>query len=228
MLFSLRQSDDLKSVCECTLILLQKSVDLVNNSMTLIFEERQYWRKVLDADPFEKLQVSLLHAGPMGFMSSMRKLIFTAKIQYKDATIDLKLAILRETFNKLASILGALYQSGSVLKKISTDIENMAFTVIDIVDDNSSQDASFPSRTGAGVASKDRAFATFIHRSRERLRWALQNLLHVYENLEDFSDVTCRSEGERGGGSLALAQLSLTELQSLATSKFAVLEVWSV
>lgn len=225
MLFSLRQSDDLRNVCEGTFYLLQKSIDLVNHAMTLIFEERQYWRHVLDADPFEKIQVSLLHAGPMGFISSLRKLIFTAQFYSKESTIDLKLAILRETFNKLASILGTLYQSGSVLKKISSDIENMAFTVIDFVDDNSSQDESDrDSITNSGVATKDRAFSTFVNRSRRRIMWALQNLVGAYENLEDFSDISSLDR-ESIRESQPLSRLSPADLLVHASTKFSLLEV---
>jgi hypothetical protein len=192
--------------------------------MTLIFEERQYWRHVLDADPFEKIQVSFLHAGPMGFVSSMRRLIFNAQIYNKESTIDLKLAILRETFNKLASILGSLYQSGSMLKKISTDIENMAFTVIDIVDEHSSRDSSSAS-SSRGIANKDQAFSTFVQRSKERIMWALKNLICVFENLEDFSDVSSSFQDESSRRADSSAPLSSPDLLARASGKFATLQV---
>lgn len=234
MLFSLRQNEDLKNLCHGTIMLLQKSVDLVYKSMTLIFEERQYWRHILDADPFEKIKVSFLHSGPMGFVSSMRKLLFNAQIYNKESTIDLKLAILRETFNKLASILGSLYRSGSVLKNISTDIENMAFTVIDIVDDSSSRDTASNSSSSSsslsrsismGVASKDQVFYTFIERSKVRLMWSLKNLISVFENLEDFSDVSSSFEEDSSRRGDAIAHLSAIDLLAFATEKFSVLEV---
>jgi hypothetical protein len=224
MLFSLRQSENLRSTCEGTLSLLQKSADLVFKSMTIIFEERQYWRRVLDADPFEKIQVSFLHGGPMGFVSSMRKLIFNAQIHNKESTIDLKLAILRETFNKLASILGSLYQSGSMLKKISTDIEDMAFTVIDVVDENASRDTSSSTAKSVGVANKDLAFFTFIQKSKERIRRALNNLISALESLEDFSDVTASFDDEESERALFPSHVGLPDLLSHANKKFTVLE----
>ena len=227
MLFSLRQSDGLQSICHGTITLLQKSVDLVHKSMTLIFEERQYWRHILDADPFEKIQVSFLHDGPMGFVSSVRKLLFNAQIYNKESAIDLKLAILRETFNKLASILGCLYQSGSVLKKISTDIENMAFTVIDVVDDISSRDTSSTSsrHSSLGVVNKDQKFYTFVERSKARMMWALRNLVSVFENLEDFSDVSSCLEEDSSRRVGSSSHLSAIDLLAHATEKFSVLEV---
>lgn len=225
MLFSLRQCGDLRNVCQGTLELLQKSTDLIYKSMTIILEERQYWRQVMDADPFHKMQVSFFHTGPMGFVSSMRRLLFNAQIYSKESAIDLKLAILRETFNKLASILGSLYRSGSLLKEISSDIENMAFTVIDVVDDVSSRNDVTSSTEG--IAAKDQAYASFVQTSEKRLRWALTNLIKVHENLEDFLDVSSSfddCESLQGGDSVRL-HLNSVDLLSHATGRFDVIEV---
>ena len=226
MLFSLRQSDGLRDVCSGTLQLLQKSVNLVIKSMTIIFEERRYWRYVLDAGPLEKVKISFLHAGPMGFVSSIRRLLFQAKLYNNESSIDLKLAILRETFNKLASILGSLYQCGRVLKEISSDIEDMAFTVIDVVDENSSTSDSSTHASNVGIVNKDLIFVTFIEKSKERLWWALKNIVEAYESLDKFSDVSLSSDDESVHDNNGAIQSNLPEMLAYATARFTRIEVF--
>ena len=112
----------------------------------------------------------------------------------------------------------------SQAKNNSTTL-SLSDRIIDFVDDNSSQDESDrDSITNSGVATKDRAFSTFVNRSRRRIMWALQNLVGAYENLEDFSDISSLDR-ESIRESQPLSRLSPADLLVHASTKFSLLEV---
>ena len=120
--FSLREDPKLADVLVRTVHLLQQSVNLVNKEMVVIYNEIKYWRELSEASPFKKVYTKLLKQGPLHFLITARNLFENEKtFEVEDGLIDLKLSILRDTFNGLAAILGSLNNCGADIRHIMDD-----------------------------------------------------------------------------------------------------------
>ena len=124
--FHLREDPQLADICIGTLHLLQRGVDLVNQEMLVIFNEIKYWREASEASPLGKVYTKLLKQGPLHFLTTARSLFENEKtFEIEDGLIDLRISILLETFNRLATLLGNLHECGSDIRRICRDYNKL-------------------------------------------------------------------------------------------------------
>jgi hypothetical protein len=132
IIFKLRHDKILAALCEDTLELLQKCVDLINREMMVIYNEIAYWRTVSEATMAEKKLINLFHHGPLHFLSTIRKYLCETLTEDEDSLVDLRLSILRDAFTVLAELLGNLHDSGSEIRSVSLLYDKLSISAPDV------------------------------------------------------------------------------------------------
>jgi hypothetical protein len=181
LFFILREDSTLAEICVGTVNLLQRSVDLVNSEMLVIYDEIKYWREVSEASPLKKVYTKLLKQGPLHFLTTARSLFENEKIfEKEDSMIDLRLSILRETFQRLAILLGTLHNCGADIRRICADYNK---TKPNLVDDGIYDIVSEESFSTSRV-SPEHVFV-FLQTSRLRISRCLNKMCSVFASPND-------------------------------------------
>lgn len=180
IVFMLSSDSELVRACIGSFYLLQKCVDIVTRQMEIIHDEIEYWRSFLLSTPIQKVSINLFRTGPSNFVR-LAKEYLTGNISTSSNNIeltgDLRLAILRETFSNLASLLGSLHNCTSELRMIFTEFENI--TLLKRLNSSLTAEISY---LNYELSYDD--YKIFIESSRSRVMYCLEFIYQSFEGLK--------------------------------------------
>lgn len=235
IIFKLRLSEsNLSHITSHTILLLQTSIDIVNNEMLRILNEIKYWRKLSESTFIEKFMTHLFHQGPITFLKIIRSYLFDINIDSKESTIDmnntnnanniqLRLLILHNKFHSLALILNQLYHCGSNIRKILNIYEQLwceNYTLNESIITDINTPKVTRTKTSGGVALDDNniilvdeltteQYTKFTQKSQKIIESCLETIINIFGN----DTFVHRTTDETTAVTL---QLSLYEIYELA------------
>lgn len=170
-------SNNIHNILLILISLLQRSINLINKQLKIIYNEIEYWRIVSEANKYEKHINNLFCQGPIHFLSILRLYFFDNIIIGEDNTVDLRLSILKNKFKNLILLLNSFYCIGSDIRFIIEEYDHIVFELQEGSKFSLTTDDSY---TLEELSSEK--YLQFIRLCKEKIHHGLIHLISTFGN----------------------------------------------